>query len=125
MVVRLIVRWAIAAAALVVAAWLIPGISVEGGNAWAAVAVMALVLGFVNAVIRPVLTLLSCGCITLTLGLFIFVINGFTLWLSSKVAQGLFSADFVVEGFWAALFGAIVVSIVSLLLSFLVPNEAD
>ena len=69
--------------ALFLAAFLIPGIRVEG-NAWIAYAVMAVILGLVNAIVRPILKLLTCPLIVLTLGLFVLVINGVTLWLALR-----------------------------------------
>lgn len=114
---RFVIRWLISAVALGVAVWLIPGISVQGSNGWITVAVMAVVLGFVNAIIRPILAFLSCGFIMLTLGLFMFVVNALSFWLAAWVSTNWFGAGFAVENFWAALWGSIVVSIVSFLLS--------
>jgi putative membrane protein len=122
---KLLIRWVIVAIALVVAMALIPGIRVEDTNAWIAVGVMAVVLGLVNAVIRPILAFLSCGCIVATLGLFMLVINGITLWLSSWVAQNWLNIGFVVDGFWPAFWGAIVVSVVSFVLSLILIDERD
>lgn len=115
---KLLVRWLIAALALFLAAWIVPGIVVEN-NAWWIFAVMAVVLGLVNAIIRPVLKLLSCGLIILTLGLFSLVINGLTLWLSSVIAVNWFHVGFYVHGFWAAFWGALIVSIATVVLSAL------
>jgi putative membrane protein len=122
---RLIVRWLIVAASLVVAARLIPGIYVEDTNAWIAVGVMAAILGLVNAIIRPILAFLSCGCIAATMGLFMLVINAFTLWLSSWICQTWLGIGFRVAGIWAALLGGIVVSVVSLVLSLLLPDKRE
>ena len=119
---KLLIRWVIVFISLIVAALLVPGIHVEGANAWVAFAIMAVILGLVNAIIRPILAFLSCGCIIATLGLFIFVINAFTLWLSAYIAN-LLGISFYVDGFWAALFGALVVSVVSFLLSLLLVDE--
>jgi putative membrane protein len=124
MLVKLLVRWAIVAASLVAAVLLIPGITIEGNSAWFAVAVMAVILGFVNAIIRPILALISCGCIVATLGLFILVINAFTLWLSSWIAN-LLNIGFNVDGFWPAFWGGIVISVVSFLLSLLIPGDKE
>jgi putative membrane protein len=121
---KLLTRWLIIVIALVVAVQLVPGIYVEG-TGWVAFAVMALVLGFVNAFIRPVLKFLSCGCIILTMGLFMLVINAFTLWVSAWISQEILDIGFVVDGFWPALFGGIVVSIVSFLLSLFLIDEDD
>jgi len=120
---KLLIRWAIVAASLVVAALLVPGISIEGNRAWLVVAIMAAILGLVNAFVRPILQFLSCGCIVATLGLFLFVINALTLWLSSWVAVNWFGVNFVVDGFWPALLGSIVVSIVSFLLNTLLVDK--
>lgn len=110
-------RWIITAIALVIAAWIVPGIHVTDDPGWVAVVVTAAVLGLVNAVLRPVLTLLSCGCIILTLGVFTLFINGFTLWLSAWVAENWLEVGFFIDGYWPAFFGAIVVSVVSFILS--------
>ena len=82
------------------------------------------VLGVVNAIIRPILKLLSCPVILLTLGLFVFVINAFTLWLASQIAVNFFHVGFYVNGFLPAFFGALIVSIVSVILNTLV-REAE
>jgi len=121
--VYLIVRWLITAIALVIAAWLIPGIRVQDQNAWVAVAVMAAVLGLGNGFGGPLLTFLSCPLILLTLGLFLLVINAATLGLASWLAVNLFGVGFYIDGFWSALFGSIVVSIVSFVLSLVLPDE--
>ena len=74
---QLLLRWIVTALALFVAAWLVPGIRVAG-QGWVVFSVMAVILGLVNAVVRPVLKLLSCPLIILTLGVFVLVINGMT-----------------------------------------------
>ena len=120
---KLFIRWVIIALSLVVAAWLIPGITISDTNGWIAVAVMAAILGFVNAVIRPILAFFSCGCIVLTMGLFMLVINAAMLSLASWIATELLGIGFYVDGFWAALFGSIVVSLVSFFLSIFLIDE--
>lgn len=119
---KMLVRWAIIAVALVTAAWIVPGIDVEKSSGWIAVLVMAAVLGLVNAVVRPVLRLLALPIIVLTIGLFLLVINAFTLWLSSWIAVNALDAGFYVKGFFPALLGGIVVSIVSTVLSAILPD---
>ena len=119
---KLLLRWVIASLALFVAAWLVPGIRIEG-SAWLVYAVMAIILGFINAIIRPILKFLSCGLIIITLGLFVLVINGLTLWLASAIAVNWFHVGFYVDGFWSAFFGALIVSIVSVILSALIKKE--
>lgn len=119
---KLLIRWLIAALALFLAAWIVPGIKVAP-NAWWIYAVMAVVLGLVNALVRPVLKLLSCGLIILTLGLFTLVINALTLWLSSSIAVHWFHVGFYVRGFWAAFWGAFIVSIATVIMSALFKDK--
>jgi putative membrane protein len=120
---KLLIRWVIVAFSLFVAAWLVPGIRVEG-NAWLIFAVMAIILGLVNAIVRPILTLLTCSLVIFTLGLFVLVINALTLWLASSIAVNWFHVGFYVDGFWAAFLGALIVSIVSVILSAFVRDPA-
>ena len=119
---QLLLRWVITALALFVAAWLVPGIRVAG-QGWVVFSVMAVILGLVNAVVRPVLKLLSCPLIILTLGFFVLVINGITLWLASAIAVSWFHVGFYVDGFWAAFLGSLIVSIVSVILTALLKEE--
>lgn len=119
---KLLIRWVIAALALFAAAWLVPGIRVEG-NAWVVYAVMAVILGLVNAIVRPVLKFLTCPLIILTLGLFVLVINGITLWLASAIAVNWFNVGFYVDGFWSAFLGALIVSVVTVILEALVKED--
>ena len=121
---KLLIRWLIVAFSLFVAAWLVPGIRVQG-NAWKVYAATALILGLVNAIVRPVLKLLSCPLIILTLGLFVFVINGFTLLLSSYIARNWSHVGFYVDGLWPAILGGLIVSIVSVILNMLVREERE
>lgn len=118
----LLIRWIIVAAALFVAAWLVPGIRVEG-DGWGVYAVMAIILGLVNAVVRPIIRILSCPLIVLSMGLFSLIINGLTLWLASSIARGWFNVGFYVDGFLPALLGALIVSIVSVILSAFVKDK--
>jgi putative membrane protein len=113
---RLLVVWLINTVSLMAVAYLVPSISVS--SFWAAL-VAALVLGLVNAVIRPILILLTLPATILTLGLFIFVINGLLFWFVGSFIQGFF-----VAGFWAGVFGAIVYSLISWLLSALLLPSA-
>jgi putative membrane protein len=121
---RIVIRWLVTLAALIVALWIVPGIRVDG-NAYLAVAVMAVVLALVNAFIRPVLRFLSCGAIILTLGLFLLVVNALTLWLASWIVQNWFELGFVVDGFWPAFWGGIIISVVSFLINLLLPEEDE
>ena len=117
---RFFVRLLINAAALYVATRLVPGVTYTGG--WVPFLGVALVFGVVNAYLRPVMKLLTFPIIFLTLGLFALVINGLMLWLTSALS-GALALGFHVRGFWAAFWGALVVSIVSALLSLMIADE--
>jgi putative membrane protein len=121
---KLLLRWLITTLSLFVADWCVMGISIEG-NALAIYAVTAIILGLLNALIRPLLTLLSCPLVILTLGLFTLIINGFVLWLASYIAVNWFHVAFFIDGFWAAFFGALIVSIVSVLLSVFIRDDHE
>ena len=110
------VRWLVNAAALWVATRIVPGVTYVGG--WLPFLGVALIFGVVNAFIRPVAKVLTFPIIILTLGIFALVVNGLMLWLTSALS-GALDLGFHVRGFWAAFFGALVVSIVSILLSML------
>lgn len=112
---KLLIRWAIATVALFAAAYLVPGIHVEGSNAWTAYALMAIVLGLVNALIRPILRLLSCPLIILTLGLGSLLINGLSFLIAARMAEAL-GVGFYVDNYASAFLGALIVSLVSLIL---------
>ena len=109
------------AIALWVSVLIVPGITYAGG-ALGLVGV-AVLFGLVNAFIRPVLKLLTCPLVGLTLGLFVFVLNGLMLWLTSELSMSV-GIDFNVDGFWAALFGAIIVSLTSTALTLLLGATA-
>ena len=117
---RFLLRLLINAAALWVAVQLIHGITYTSDD-WLPFFAVALIFGVVNAFIRPVLKLLSLPLIILTLGLFALVINGLMLWLTSALSDAL-HLHFHVEGCGTAILGAIVVSIVSALLSMLLKD---
>lgn len=121
---RILIRWVITGLALFAAAWLVPGITVEG-DGWTVYAVMAVILALVNAIVRPVLKLLTCPLILLTLGIFVLVINGFTLWLASRIAQSWFGVGYTVDGFGPAFLGGLIVSVVSVILSALIREEDE
>jgi putative membrane protein len=116
--VKLLLHWLISAVALAAAAYLVPGIAIVGEPAWKTVAIMAIIFGLVNALIRPLLKVLTCPLIILTLGLFTLVLNGLMLWLSSWIGQQ-FGIGFDVSGFMPAFWGALVVSVVSFILSLI------
>lgn len=109
-----LLRLLINAAALWVAIRIVPGIDYRGH--WSSLLLVALIFGVLNASVRPLLKVLSLPLLILTLGLFIFVINGLMLMLTGWVS-GMLDLGFYVDGFWSAFVGGLVVSIVGLLLS--------
>ncbi len=117
---RLLLRWLINAVALFVATQLVDGIVVVGGIA--GVVLAALVIGLVNALIRPLIKKLTCPLIILTLGLFTLVINAAMLWVASLISQAL-GIGFRVESLGAAFWGAIVITIVSFVLSLFIRDK--
>ncbi len=100
----------------------IPGLRFDGD--WETLVVVALIFGVVNALVRPLLAVLTCPLMILTLGLFTFVVNALMLLLTGWIAQQL-HLGFTVDGFWAALAGSIVISVVSFILTLLVRDELD
>ena len=111
-----VVRLLINAAALWVATRVVPGVTYSGG--WIPFFGVALIFGVVNAFVGFTTKVLTFPLIVFTLGLFIFVINGLMLWLTSAVSSAL-GFGFRVEGFWPAFWGALVVSLVSTALSLM------
>ena len=116
-----LIRLLVNAAALWVATRIVPGVTYTGE--FLPFLAVALVFGIVNTFIGPVVKLLSLPLIILTLGLFALVVNGLLLWLTSALTDSL-SLGFHVTGFWAALFGSVVVSIVSTVLWFFIAHES-
>jgi len=112
---RFLIRLLVTAAAVFLAANLVPGIAISG---FGAALLAGLLLGFVNAIIRPLLIVLTLPFTIVTLGLFIFVVNAICLALVAWLVPG-----FTISGFWAALFGAIVISLISWLLNAIVTDD--
>lgn len=115
-------RLLVTAAALWAAVALVPGIT-YGGH-WAGLLAVALVFGIVNATVRPILFFLTCPIVLLTLGLFVFVLNGLMLWLTSALSSAL-GLGFGVAGFASAVLGALVVSVVSMVLNVFVGKKEE
>ena len=115
-----LIRLLVNAAALWVATRAVTGVTYSG--ALLPFIGVALVFGAVNAIIRPILKLLTFPFYIFTFGLFALVVNGLMLWLTSSISQGL-GLGFRVSGFWAAFFGALVVSLVSTILSMLMADS--
>jgi len=115
------IRLLVNAAALWVATKLVPGVMYSGGPL--PMLAVALVFGVVNAILRPIAIVLTFPILIVTLGLFTFVINGVMLWLTSSLSDAL-GLGFRVSGFWAAFWGALVVTVVSWALSMLLRDAA-
>lgn len=110
-----VLRVLINAAAIYLAATIVPGMEVR--DVLTALGA-GLVLGLINAVVRPVLVLLTLPATILTLGLFLFVLNGLCLWLTAQLVKG-----FEVQGFWSAVLGALLISVVSWILTAFVSDR--
>jgi putative membrane protein len=110
---RLLLRWLVNAVGVYAAVSVVPGITAQGG--WSVFAWVALILGLVNALVAPLLRLLTCPLILLTLGLFSLVINALMLRLAAYIASQM-GVAFAVEGWLAAFFGSLIISVVSVAL---------
>ena len=117
---KFILRWVINAVAIFLAIRFVPGIALHSGLV--GVIWLALIFGFVNAFLRPLIKLLTCPLIILTLGLFTLLINTFLFWLTGQIGQ-YFGILITINGFWPAFFGGLVVSIVSIVLSLILKEE--
>lgn len=120
---RFFLRWIITAVALYAAIALLPGIEPQSSN-WLSILWLALIFGLVNALVRPLLNLLTCPLILLTLGLFILVVNtllfALTGWLGAQFQIGFTLAD---PWFWNAFLGSLVVSVVSIVLTLVLKDN--
>jgi putative membrane protein len=117
---RFILRWAINAVAIFLAIRFVPGISLQSGLM--SVIWLALILGLMNAFLRPLLTLLTCPLIIVTLGLFTLLINTFLFWLTGQVGQ-IIGIHITINGFWPAFLGGLVVSVVSVVMTLILKDE--
>ena len=111
----LLLRWLLSTLALLAVAYLYPGVHVDS---FFAALVAALVLGLVNALIRPILVVLTLPVTIITLGLFLFVINATLFWFVAQIVKG-----FSVDGFLAALVGSLLYSLITLVVSWLLPGR--
>jgi putative membrane protein len=124
---RLIVRLLAGAVALAAAAGLIEGISVGPGSTserLLTLLAVAVIFGLVNAIVRPIVRLISIPLFLLTLGLFTFVVNALMLLLTAWIGDQ-FDLAFKVDGFWSALLGALVISVVTFLINVLLPDRYE
>lgn len=119
---KFFLRWVINAVALYLAIFLLDGRGLEFTGNWISIIWLALIFGLVNAFLRPLLSLLTCPLIILTLGLFTLLINTFLFWLTGQIGQA-FNLGLSVEGFWPAFLGGLIVSLVSIALSLVLKDE--
>lgn len=115
-----ILRWLISSLAIFAAVYVVPGIHFNGPG-WE-LGIVAAIFGLINALLRPLLLILTCPLVIVTLGLFGLVVNALLLGLTSALANQL-GIDFVVDGFWPAFLGGLVISLVTLLLSVLAGEQ--
>ncbi|MCA9822239.1 MAG: phage holin family protein [Dehalococcoidia bacterium] len=119
--VAFIVRWLILSAAVWVAAWIVGGIHLDG---WQSTLLVGLILGLLNALLRPLLVLISIPLLILSLGLFLLILNTAILGLAAWIAGKFDSIHFAIDGFWDAFWGALIIAIVGWLLGLIVnPNR--
>ncbi len=111
--IRLVIVWVLNAIALMAVAYFMPTIHVTN---FVSALIAAFALGFVNTLIRPVLTLLTLPISVLTLGFFYLVLNGLLFWMVGKLLNG-----FTVDGFWAAVFGGLLYGLISWALAMIIP----
>jgi putative membrane protein len=122
--IRLLVRWSINAIALWAAIQLVPGLQHEGTGT--SLFIIALIFGLANALVRPIIILMTCPLIVLSLGLFVLIINtimlSLTVWLSGPEV---FDLGLTSAGFWSTFFGALIISIVSAVINLLVKDDRE
>ncbi|HSB31155.1 MAG TPA: phage holin family protein [Candidatus Sulfobium mesophilum] len=117
---EMLIKWLINTIAIMLAIKWVPGIAYSG--AWWGILIVGIIFGFVNTFIRPFIKLFTLPLLIFSLGLFTFVINALMLMLTSWLS-GEFNLGFHVEGFKAAFWGALVISLLSMILSCLMPSE--
>jgi putative membrane protein len=120
---KFILRWAINAIALYLAILILPG-RIDLTSGLVSILWLALIFGLVNALFRPLINLLTCPLIILTLGLFTLVINTFMLWLTSVIGQ-YFDLGLIIHEpvFWNAFLGGLVISVVSFIMTLILKDE--
>ena len=120
---RLILRWAINAVAIWAAITLLQGHGLElAQSGWLPIVGLALIFGLMNALLRPLIAILTCPLIILTLGLGTLLINALMFWLTGLIGSQ-FGIGFTLTGFWPAFLGALICSVVSMVLTMLLHDE--
>ena len=124
---RFLLRLVANAAALAIATWILSDITLTGSSTLGEIVtllIVALIFGVLNAIIKPIFALVTIPLLLLTLGLFLIVINACMLLLTSWLA-GLFDLGWHVEGFWTAVLGGLIISVVSFVLNVFLPDPDD
>jgi putative membrane protein len=125
---KILIRFLVIAAALGVAAWLVPGIVLTGHSHVAKVEtllIVAVIFGVVNILLKPIIKTVGCAFYVLTLGLFAIIVNGLLLWLTSYIVFNKLHEPFHVTGFVAAIEGALVVAVISFIAHLVIPDDGD
>jgi putative membrane protein len=125
---KILIRFLVIAAALGVAAWLVPGIVLTGHSHVAKVEtllIVAVIFGVVNILLKPIIKTVGCAFYVLTLGLFAIIVNGLLLWLTSYIVFNKLHEPFHVTGFVAAIEGALVVAVISFVAHLVIPDDGD
>jgi putative membrane protein len=123
---KILLRILVSAAALGVAAWVVPGIVLTGHDTAAKVLpllIVAVIFGLINAVLKPIIKTVGCAFYVLTLGLAAIVVNGLLLWLTSYLAYDKLHEPFHITGFVAALEGALIVGVVTWLIHLVIGDD--
>jgi putative membrane protein len=125
---KILVRIIVIAAALGVAAWLVPGIVLSGHSHTAkaeTLLIVAVIFGIINVLLKPIIKTVGCAFYVFTLGLFAIVVNALLLWLTSYIAFDKLHEGFHVTGFVAAVEGALIVGVISWLAHLIIPDDGD
>src|SRR5580704_6436120 len=125
---KIFLRIVVSAAALAVAAWLVPGIVLSGHDTakkLETLLIVAVIFGLINVILKPLIKTVGCAFYVLTLGLVAIVVNGLLLWLTSYIAYDKLHEPFHVLGFKAAVEGALVVAVISFVAHLVIPDDGD
>jgi putative membrane protein len=125
---KILIRFLVIAAALGVAAWVVPGIKLTGHNDVAKVEtllIVAVIFGVINIALKPIIKAVGCAFYVLTLGLFALVVNGALLLLTSYIAYNKLHEPFHVLDFKAAVLGALIVAVISWVAHLVIPDDGD
>jgi putative membrane protein len=119
-IIAFVIRWVILALAVWVAAELVDGIELEG---WKSILAVSLILGLLNAYVKPVLKVITLPITILTLGIFLIILNALLLLLTEWIAGRIDDLNFAIDGFWPAVLGALIISVVTFIVTRFVDEE--